>query len=96
MNSFEQLQKTKFMIGVYNPLLAANMISSIIDAHINFYKLQFLSQWEADHSISTEDRDKKIGELKEKKKQLRSLIEQSKEEGGNISLEGIFEIKLVK
>jgi len=92
----EQIQKTKFMNGVYNPSEAWDIVSSIIDGHINFHKLQFQTHWEANHATSTDFRDNKIDELLKKKDELITLIQLSKQEGFNISINGTFEVELVK
>ena len=96
MNGTELIKKTQFTNGVYDPREARELISSIIDGHINFYKLQHLMSWEADHTTSPEFRDRKIEELVAKKSELKEVLKQARQEGFNISVDGVFEVKLVK
>lgn len=50
-----------------------NMIIKAIDTQINNYKLQFLTDWEKDHSISFHEKDEKIKALEEEKKEIIEL-----------------------
>ena len=51
-----------------------NMIFSIIDNQINNYKLKFLSNWEENHTISSEEKDRKIDQLKLTKESLNDFF----------------------
>ena len=96
MTTTEQLQKTKFLNGVYNPAEGRDIISFLIERQINFHKLQYLARWEADHSTSTDFRDKKIEVLREQKNELKAMIELAKMEGHNLSIDGTIQVKLVE
>lgn len=50
-----------------------NMIFKVIDCQINNYKLQFLTDWEKNHSISSAIKDSKIAALEAKKRELADL-----------------------
>jgi len=86
----------KIIDQAYSPEEARDIISSVIDSHINFYKLQHLKNWVGDHSTTTEERDQKIEELLKKKKELHKIIESAKQEDLCIKIRGVFDMKLEK
>jgi len=90
----EQVQIIQLIDGDFTPSEASDTVISIINKKINFYKLQHLSLWEKDHSISSKYLDKIISELNFKKSNLKNIIAQAKETGSKLSLEAILEIKL--
>lgn len=51
-----------------------SMIFKVIDTQINNYKLQFLTQWERDHTISLAEKDEKIKELQVQKDHMIALF----------------------
>ena len=96
IDQYERSGKTHFLDGVFSPSEARDIISDIIDRYIQFCKIQHMRNWESDHSLSTSERDQTILELERQKKELKAVIEKSKAEGCRISLDGMFELKLVK
>lgn len=90
-----QDQKMQFIQGEFIPSEARDVLLCLIDGYINFYNLQYLSDWERNHSLSTEYRDKKISALKNRKRELKQLIEQATKEGRKLSIDGLLEVKLV-
>ena len=86
----------KLLNGVHNPSEVREIISKIINGQINFYKLQYLAQWEANHATGTDFRDAKIDELLEQKNKLQALMELAKAAGCHLSLEGTIEVKLTE
>lgn len=51
-----------------------NVLHKVINSQINNYKLQYLTDWESDHSISSNTKDEKIKALEEKKDSLNVLL----------------------
>lgn len=70
------------------PHESKDMIIKMIDNQINNYKLEYLSQWEKDHSTTDELKNKKIEELKAKKKEIEAFFNapNSNETGFTIQL----------
>lgn len=89
-------QKTKLIGGIYDPTDAGQIVLSILNTQISFYHDQFIKQWEADHSTGTTYRDQKIKELQYKRNVIKALIEQSKAEGSQLSIDGVFELKVIE
>jgi len=92
----DQIQRLQLLEGSFTPSEANDVITSIIDKNINFYKLQHLSLWEKDHTISSDSVNELISELNFKKNNLKRIIAQAKETGSKLSIESMFEIKLVQ
>ena len=67
-----------------------DIISSMIDSIINYYKLQYLRDWERNHNIDKSSYDEKISELTNTKKQL---LEQVKE-GKEVNIESFINLKI--
>lgn len=68
-----------------------DMIIRIIDNQINNYKLEYLSQWEKDHSTTAELKNKKIEELELKKKEIEFFFNKSNSNGSRFTIQ--FHIK---
>jgi hypothetical protein len=51
-----------------------DIVISIINTMINSHRLQYLTDWEADHSTEKEQYDEKAEELKKIREQLRSFL----------------------
>jgi vacuolar-type H+-ATPase catalytic subunit A/Vma1 len=96
MSAQEQFQKVDFIRGSFTPSEMRELISSFIDKSINLYKIQYMSQWEANHKHKIETLNNKIEELTNKKKKLLKVVEKAGLEGARVSLDSILELKLVK
>lgn len=81
LNSF-QASNEEALLKVYN----------MISYQINQCKLQFITDWEKDHSTSRENTDAQIAELEQKKKEIKHLLSELKDQGRNAEVS--FEIKL--
>ncbi len=53
-----------------------NMILKLIDDQINNYNLQFLRDWERNHSTSSEVKNAKIKALEAKKTEIQALFDE--------------------
>ncbi|MCB0839200.1 MAG: hypothetical protein KDD99_21155, partial [Bacteroidetes bacterium] len=67
-----------------------------LNTNIHFHKRQYLISWEKDHSTSSEFVTEKVAELNEAKSDLKEIISLAQEEGYDISIDGVLEIKLTK
>ncbi len=54
---------------------AKAVVNTLIDNRINFFKINHLSEWEKDHSITSKTLNEKIVQLNERRKQLISEID---------------------
>ncbi|HBF20348.1 MAG TPA: hypothetical protein DDW81_09630 [Cryomorphaceae bacterium] len=96
MKTLEPKQRAEFIGGVYNTSEAKDIICSILNGYINFQKLQFIKNWEADHSSNGNLRNARIEELRKKKNELEEILTLSEQEGCSIQLLGTLEAKLVR
>ncbi len=96
MSAQEQIQKVDFIRGNFTPSEVRDLISSFIDKSINLYKVQYMSQWEANHKYESETLDSKIAELTNVKNKLLKVVEKAGLEGARVSLDSILELKLIK
>lgn len=53
-----------------------SMILKLIDDQINNYNLQFLREWERNHSTSSEEKKTKIKALEAKKTEIQALFDE--------------------
>ena len=91
-----QTQKMQLINENFSPSEAFDIIASSIEGNINFYKIQHLSSWEGNHSLSRNELDEKISLLNHQKNELRKLIREAKEAGYDLNIEGQINIKLIK
>jgi|TARA_B110000908_G_scaffold39288_1_gene47462 hypothetical protein len=96
MNSIKQLNKSNLISGVYNPNEAKTILTSIINKNINEYKLQYMRNWEQDHTINQQVLDDKIIELTQKKKNFEKIVKEANAGGYSICLDEVVELKLIK
>ena len=89
-------QKTKLVQGVYPISETKALISSMLDAQINFHKEEFLRHWEADHSVSATFRDQRIKALTDQKQKLTDFIAHVQEAGDQLHIEGLIELKMIE
>lgn len=63
---------TEFDLEVFK---SKSMILKLIDDQINNYNIQFLREWERNHTISSADKKAKIKALEAKKAEIKALFE---------------------
>lgn len=89
-------KSVKFIDDTLSSGEATQMISALIDKQINFYKMQYLSNWEKDHTLTTASLDATIESLLQKKSELQRMIAVAHEEGNEVALDATFEIRINK
>lgn len=94
MYTAELIQKIQFLNGTFTPSEARDLISKSIDEQIEFYKLQHLSQWMKDNTISKHQLEIKIDELQQKKQELLDMVKIAKIEDTKLNIRGDFKISL--
>ncbi|CAM1342965.1 hypothetical protein [Tenacibaculum amylolyticum] len=92
----ELAQETKFISGVYNTREARELMNAIIDKQINFYKIQCLKEYEGDNLADSKYWNEKIEALIAKRESFKEMINAAKGEDCGISIDGVFEMKLIK
>jgi hypothetical protein len=55
-----------------------SLILRLIDDHINNCNIQFLQDWEKNHSISSAEKSEKVKALEAKKEEIKALFENCK------------------
>lgn len=68
------------------------MIFRIIDNQISNYKIQFLMDWEGNHKISSQEKDRKIQKLKSTKEELNRFFNQCN--SGNTEIDFTFNLEV--
>ena len=91
-----QIREARVIDGEFTSSEASDVISKLIDAQINFCKIQFISQYEGNHETGTDYYEQKIADLNYKKQELRESIKRAREEGMKICIEGTIKLKLGK
>jgi len=71
-----------------------NMIFRLLDSQINNYKLQFLANWEGDHSTSPCLKDSKIKELEAMKNEINNLFKECGDKASLVNLSISLDIKI--
>lgn len=87
-------QKIQLVKGKFTPNEASEIIMSFIDKKINFHKLQRLQIWENCHATKTKAIDARIKELEQEKEIARNVINQSREQGLNLSINSTLDINI--
>jgi hypothetical protein len=90
----DQLQATKIIEGGFSASDSNELISTIIDSLIKYYKLQYLRQWIGNHNLSEDNIQNRINELQEKKRELESLIDEARRNGSELNLNALLEISV--
>ncbi len=85
-------QKIQLVKGEFTPSEASHVIMSLIDEKINFHKIQRLQIWEGNHKCKTGELDGRIKELEKEKEIAREFINQTRDLGKNLKINGILEI----
>ena len=94
MISADVIQEVKILNGTYPPSEARQLICSVIDNQINFYKLQHLSHWERNHKTGRDFLDQKVEELTNKRCELMEIIKQARLEGRQVTFGGCIELTI--
>ncbi len=89
-------QKIQLVDGKFTPSEASHVVNCLIDEKINFHKLQALCWYEGNHDADTTYCDKREKELREEKKTAREYIKSAREQGYDVIINGVLDIKLVK
>lgn len=88
-------QKVKLVDGIFTPVQASDVVSSLIEKKINFHKVENLQNWERNHKTDPQPIIDRISELEEAKKQAKAFIKEMKNSGKNIKIEGELKISIV-
>ena len=88
-------KKIRMVEGYFSPSEAKDLISSMIDGQISFYKLQHMSCWESDHTLDTQVLDEKIAKLTAMKADLKNLVKEAKTNGSRIKIQSDLSLELV-
>ena len=94
MISQERIKEVLLIDDQFSPSEAHDLIASLIESNINFYKLQHLKEWEKDHSTGMDPNKQKITRLQMQKENLKDLIKLAKETDCNLKIEGTVKIHL--
>lgn len=94
LKAVSQMKTMNMMEDKFTCSEAKDLICQMIDQQINFYKLQYMSIWEGNHSMTTTHLENKIADLVEQKEEINRLIKHAKEEGYNLSIDSKVEIRL--
>lgn len=89
-NNFNTVQ------DIFTPSEASDMLLSVIESKLNFYKLQYMSNWEGNHSETEANGKDKIKALEKQKNQLKQLIMQARFDGCNLKINNSLEISSEK
>lgn len=73
---------------------ADKMINTLIDSQINHYKLQFMNDWEKNHDLSPKKKDERIEFLRNKKQELKKVLEQISSEDADIDINISIDLKV--
>lgn len=72
---------------------ARELIINTINSQIVNYNLEYLSQWEGDHSTSAESKDKKIEILENKKREVNEYFNKYLSSNSHLNLKLSIEVK---
>jgi hypothetical protein len=89
------METTKFTfneLGLKNKS-AKELIIKAINNQINNYKIEYLSQWEREHSTTAESKDKKIEALENKKREVIKYFNEYDSTNSHLNLSLSIEVK---
>jgi hypothetical protein len=89
-------QIIKLVDGEFTPSEASHILMSLIDEKINFHKIQRLQIWEGNHKCETNDLDNRINKLLKEKEIAKQFINNTRELGENLKINGTLEITITK
>jgi len=92
----EPIQKFQVIQDRFSPSEAKEVVCSMIDPYIQYYKLQYMRNWEGDHEFDSSSIDKKIDMLNAMKGELENSINRADSEGFMLNLEGLLDLKLTR
>lgn len=93
MQLHEPIQKFKVIQDSFLPGEARSVVNSMLDSYIQYYNLQYMRNWEADHNFDSESIEKKIELLKAMKRDFEHSIHLANAEGALLKLEGLLDLK---
>lgn len=88
-------QNVKLVDGIFTPVQASDVVSSLIEKKINFHKVENLQNWERNHNSDPQPIIDRINELEEAKKEAKAFIKEMKSNGKKIKIEGELKISIV-
>lgn len=89
-------EEIHFVDNTLAPREATDALRTVLDGSVNFYKRQYLTRWEQDHTIGTEALDARVNALSDKLDQLKSMMAWAEAEGYKVSLDGVLKVNFVK
>ena len=92
----QDAMQLKLMDGVYQPYEILHLLRGYVEENSNFYKSQYLINWERNHSLGTKELDENLVVVDRQKEYLQDLEKRAKRLGKRIRLKGTLEIELVK
>lgn len=81
-------QKVNLVEGTFTPSEACDVVTALIQEKINFHKLQRLSWCEGNQNANTAFPDGRISELEQELANARAFIDQYREQGVRLKLDG--------
>ena len=91
----EKLHRFKLVDGKFSPADASQVLQTLINSKINFHNMEVFSLKER-MTGDPSPHVKRIGQLKEARDYVDSILKFAKEEGKNLKLEGTIKITLLK
>ncbi len=88
------VQKIELVKGEFTPSEASDVVSALIDEKINFHKIQRLQFWEGNHRGETKHLDGRIAELQEEKRIAKEFIQNTRNLGKNLVIDGVLKISV--
>ena len=89
-------QKVNLVEGTFTPSEAMDVVTALIREKINFHKIQRLSWYEGDQNANTEFPDGRIGELEKELADTREFINQYRQSGVRLKIDGQLLISLAE
>ena len=90
----DQVERVPFLDGSFSPSEAQEIINSLVKQYRDFYNLQFMKNWEGNHEFDSSEIDKKIKSLELLQKELNALIQQARQNGTRLDVEGLLKVNL--
>jgi len=89
-------EKVKLVDGIFTPVQASDVISSLIQQKINYHKVENLQNWEKNHSADQQPFIDRIKELEDAKNKAKAFLKEMKKDGKQIKIEGDLKISVVE
>lgn len=88
------VKKLEFVNDRFVPQAAKDVVSTVFDSHINFCKIQQMSNWERTQSWDNGPINKKCQELDTQMSELQKILDKAKKDGQEVSISGVLEVKI--